>query len=118
MIAKRSHRGWWDGRNRVRPNQGFDVQDIGIRRILGSCASPQRPLQARAASFQSREGLAVENLTEATVDAFGIRDSHRSPESQRLRQTDRVELPIRDQIEAADEYRGDRHDPARIRVPV
>src|SRR5687767_614556 len=105
MIAKRIHRAWWDGRNRVRPNQGFDVQDIGIRRIFRSCAGPQRPLQPRAAPFQSRERLAVENLTEATVDAFGIRDSNRPPETQRLRRTDRFELPIRDQIEAADEYR-------------
>ena len=70
---------------------------------------PAHRPQARAASFQSREGLAVENLAEATVDAFGVRDSNRSRRASAWR-TDRLELPIRDQIEAADEYRGDRHD--------
>ena len=40
VIAKRIERRGRNGRDRIRTNQLFDVQDIGVRRILGSRAGP------------------------------------------------------------------------------
>src|SRR5688572_24204141 len=42
VIAKRIHRGRWNGRDRIRSDQGFEVHHVGVRRILGSRAGPQR----------------------------------------------------------------------------
>ena len=73
VIPERIQRSGRNRGDRILPDQALEgVQDMEYRRILGSGARPQWPLNAGAASNQVRERVAVEDFGETFVDATRI----------------------------------------------
>src|SRR3989442_1358367 len=76
-LAVLAERGQGGGRNRVHrvgSDQLFDVIRVGIARVLGRGARPQRALQLGAGLLQLVPPRAAERLPEMLVGDLGVRD--------------------------------------------
>ena len=106
-------------RDRIRTNQRFDVQDIGVRGVLGSRAGPKRPLDARATSLEGRK-----RPRRRTAHGIGgrrlwrLRCQSSRATRQGVRRTDLLEQAIGDDMSRLTNSRCDRGDSMRLGMAI
>ena len=128
VILVRRERRRRHGVHGVGTDEGLDVVDVGIRRVLGGRARPERPLRPRALARQEGEVLLAELHAERQVRQLGLRDGGLSAQPLDLHAPlasghprALVEKPVDLGVDAAHEEARDRGDPvdahARLEAP-
>ena len=80
VVLVGGERGRGHGVDGVRRDERLDVVRVGVGRVLGRGARPERPLDARARAGQRGEALAAELAAEGGVGELGVGDRGLAPE--------------------------------------
>ena len=86
MVGERAQRGLGHRVDHVGRDQLLDVEHVGVGRILGAGAGPERPLGMRAGVAQGPPARVREALAVAAVGALGVRDRHAAAQVRAARQ--------------------------------
>ena len=118
VVLVRRQRRRRHGVHGVGTDEGLDVVDVGVRRVLGGRAGPERPLRPRALARQEGEVLLAELHAERQVRQLRLRDGGLSTQPLDLHAPlaaghprALVEQPVDLGVDAAHEEAGDRGDP-------
>src|SRR5207245_3737769 len=122
VLAERGQRGGWDRVHRVGTDQLLDVVGVGVARVLGRGARPQRPLQLRTGLLQLFPTRAAERLPETLIGDLRVRDRSLSIQSFERALLSRIgaQLDLLGQglvdlgVDAADEKAGEAGDAAQL----
>ena len=91
VVLERVERGLGHRVDRVRADEGVDVERVGVVGVLGRRRRPQRPLHPGAPGGQRLPAVAREALEEQLVGELGVGHRRLAPQGERLVGADRVE---------------------------
>ncbi len=92
-------------------HQGVDVHGVGVIRVLGAGARPERPLQARSGGCEGGPAIASERVEEVPVGHPSVCHCRLAPQLERFGGPDLLQPWVDLGVEPGYEERGDRYDP-------
>ena len=114
MILEIGERGVRNGVDGVGPDQGVDVERVGVVGVLRRGGRPQRALHPSAACDERLPAGPTERLEEHLVGDTGVGHRRSALQRQRLRRANSPQTPINLRVDPRDEKRGDRGDRSEI----